>query len=375
MIHWRRIQAVIRREFIHIIRDPRSLAVAIILPAVMLILYGYGINIDVKKIKTVVIDEDMTSVSRAYIDSYSSGGYFVIKKHLLSYSEIDHYLDANIAKVAIVTPKGFAKDLANGRAKVQVITDGSDAGTASLAMGYASLISQEFAWNKLSLTLKSLGQPLPPSLNLQIRYWYNPELNSSHFIVPGLIAAILMLLSALLTSMTIVRERENGTIEQIVVSPIKPSELMIGKLIPYIAIAATDIALVTIGGRYIFGVPFKGSIALFILSSAFFIFSALGLGLLISSISRNQLTAMMIAVLMTMLPVILLSGFVFPISAMPLPIRIATYFIPARYYLICVRGIFLKGVGFSVLWPEILMLALFGFMLLLACSKNFRKVL
>lgn len=375
MIHRRRVLAVIRREFIHIIRDPRSLGVAIVLPAIMLILYGYGINIDVKKIKAVVVDEDMTSTSRAYIDSYGSGGYFIIRKHLFSYDEIDRYLDANTVKVAIVVPHGFAADLIKGRAQVQVITDGSDAGTASLAMGYASLISQEFARNKLEVMLRSIGQPPPPELRMQIRYWYNPELNSSHFIVPGLIAAILMLLSALLTSMTIVRERENGTIEQIFVSPIKPSELMIGKLIPYIAIAATDIALVTLGGRYIFGVPFKGSIALFILASSLFIISALGIGLLISSISRNQLTAMMIAVLLTMLPVILLSGFVFPISAMPLPIRIVTYFIPARYYLICVRGIFLKGVGFSVLWPQIAMLAVISFALLFACSKNFRKVL
>ncbi|MHB1456310.1 MAG: ABC transporter permease [Armatimonadota bacterium] len=375
MIHWRRVLAIIRREFIHIIRDPRSLGVAIVLPAVMLILYGYGINIDVKKIRTVVIDEDMTSVSRAYIDSYSAGGYFIIKKHLFSYDEIDHAIDANIAKVAIAVPKGFSADLAKGRAKVQVITDGSDAGTASLAMGYASLISQEFARNRLTLRLRSVGQPLPPELLMQIRYWYNPELNSTHFIVPGLIAAILMLLSALLTSMTIVRERENGTIEQIFVSPIKPSELMVGKLIPYIAIAATDIALVTLGGRYIFGVPFKGSMILFIIASALFIISALGIGLLISSISRNQLTAMMIAVLLTMLPVILLSGFVFPISAMPIPIQIVTYFIPARYYLVCVRGIFLKGVGFPVLWPQIAILAVISFTLLFACSKNFRKVL
>lgn len=375
MINWRRVHAIIRREFIHIIRDPRSLAVAIILPAIMLILYGFGINLDLKKIKTVVIDEDMTSASRAYIESYSSGGYFVIKKQLLFYEQIDYYLDANIAKVAIVVPKGFARDLQQGRAKVQVITDGSDAGTASLAMGYALLISQEFARNRLTLMLRSLGQPPPPELKMQIRYWYNPELNSTHFVVPGLIASIIMLLSALLTSMTIVRERENGTIEQIFVSPIKPSELMVGKLIPYITIAATDIALVTLGGRYIFGAPFKGSMILFILASSLFIISALGIGLLISSISRNQLTAMMIAVLLTMLPVILLSGFVFPISAMPFPIRIVTYFIPARYYLICVRGIFLKGVGFSVLWPQITMLAIFGFVLLLACSRNFRKVL
>jgi ABC-2 type transport system permease protein len=254
--------------------------------------------------------------------------------------------------------------------------DGSDASSATLAMGYAGQIVQSYSRTVQLAEVRRRGM-LPGSggLDTRTRYWYNPELNSTNFIVPGLIAVILMVLSSLLTSMTIVRERERGTIEQIVVSPIRPQELIIGKLVPYMLIAFVDVVLVVIGGRFVFGVPLVGSISLLVVTSALFLVAALGLGLLISSVSSTQLVAMSIAIMATMLPTILLSGFVFPISTMPAPIRAVTYLIPARYFLVIVRGIFLKGVGLSVLWSQALLLLVSGVVLIVMSTRKFRKVL
>lgn len=358
-------------------RDPRSLAVAVILPIIMLLLYGYGINTDVKHIRTAVLDMDNTRQSREMLDAFSQSKYFDFNTGMDSYSQLARLLDSSKVTLAIIVPKGFASDLSRGSAELQIVTDGSDAGSASLAMGYASQITGSYSQDLAIRELQRRGSVTKSlaGLDVKTRYWYNPELNSTNFIVPGLIAVILMLLSALLTSMTIVRERERGTIEQLVVSPIKPIELIVGKLIPYSLIAFLDIVLVILGGRFIFKVPLAGSLPLLLISSCLFLVAALGLGLLISCISKSQLTAMSIAVIATMLPTILLSGFVFPISGMPRIIRIMTYLIPARYYLIIVRGIFLKGVGIAYLWPHMLLLFIIGLLLITASTRKFRKVL
>ncbi|MEN6415226.1 MAG: ABC transporter permease [Armatimonadota bacterium] len=373
----RRVKAIIRKEFTHILRDPRSLGVAVILPIVMLLLYGYGINTDVKHLRTAVLDMDNTRQSRELLDAFSQSGYFDFTRQMNSYSELERLLDASKVTLAIYVPKGFASDLTRGSAELQIVTDGSDASSASLAMGYASQISRSYSQEtavreaqRRGLSAQSLA-----GLDVKTRYWYNPELNSTNFIVPGLIAVILMLLSALLTSMTIVRERERGTIEQLVVSPIMPVELIIGKILPYSLIALLDIVLVILGGRFIFGVPLAGSPPLLLFASCLFLVAALGIGLLISCISKSQLTAMAIAVMATMLPTILLSGFVFPISGMPKVIQTITYVIPARYYLVIVRGIFLKGVGLDYLWPQMLFLLVSGVILVGMSVRKFRKVL
>lgn len=369
----RRIRAIIRKEFIHISRDPRSLGVAIALPIVLLLLYGYGINLDVRNLRTAVIDDDSTYQSRTLLASFEQSGYFSFVSHLRSYSELTDQLDYNRAKVVIAVPKGFAEDLSHGKADIQVIVDGSDSSTASLAIGYASQIVQAFSKDVGARGVKAGS--LVPSLDVRTRYWYNPELNSTNFIVPGLIAIILMLLSSLLTSMTIVRERERGSIEQVVVSPIKPHELVLGKLVPYVAIAFFDVVVVILAARFVFGVPLVGSIPLLLVASCLFLVAALGLGLLISVVSNTQLVAMAIAVMATMLPTVLLSGFMYPISTMPAPIRAITYLLPARYYLVIVRGIFLKGVGPSVLWPQGAMLLAAGVALIALSARKFKKVL
>lgn len=373
----RRVRAIIRKEFIHILRDPRSLAVAIILPIVLLLLYGFGINTDVKHLPTAVLDMDHTRQSRELLDAFSHSEYFDFTTRLSSYSQLESVIDSSRVTLAIYVPKGFASELSRGAGELQVITDGSDASSASLAIGYASQITRSYSEDITVREAQRRGfdtQSLS-GLDVETRYWYNPELKSTNFIVPGLIAVILMLLSALLTSMTIVRERERGTIEQIVVSPVMPVELIIGKIVPYSLVALVDIVLVILGGRFIFGVPMAGSPPLLLVSSILFLFAALGLGLMISCISKTQLTAMSIAVLATMLPTILLSGFVFPISGMPKVIRAFTYLIPARYYLVIARGIFLKGVGIMYLWPQMLLLLIAGVLLIAMSTRKFKKVL
>ncbi len=354
----RRMRAVAKREYIQIKRDPRSLAVAIILPIVMLLLYGYGINLDVKHIRTAVCDQDRTATSRKIIDVIAQCGHFDMVAYLDSPSAIDRVLDRNTAKIVIWIPKDFQKQMARSRAVLPILTDGSDSQTSALATSYVSSALLDYA-QKLSIkqAISRTGVMPPGGVELRTRMWYNPELNSAHYIVPGLIAVILMLLSALLTSMTIVKERERGSFEQIAVSPIKPHELIIGKLIPYVMLAFFDVLLVSVGGALIFGVPMHGSPWLFAFGSLLFLLAALSLGLAISSAAPTQLAAMTIAMMGTMIPTILLSGFVFPVSAMPKPIQIITYAIPARFYLVFTRGVLLKGIGINELWPEVLILA------------------
>lgn len=373
----RRIRAIMKKEFIQIMRDWRSLMVAVMLPIVLLMLYGYGIDLDVKHLRTAVLDQDNSRQSRTLLDSFQQSNYFDFVVRMDSYSQLEEILDYSKAKVAIIIPQGFAEDIKAGDANVQVVVDGSDASTASLAISYGSQIVGAYSREVRLEEIRSRGidASAASGLDVRTRYWYNPELNSTDFIVPGLIAIILMLLSSLLTSMTIVRERERGTIEQVVVSPIRPHELVLGKLVPYVIIAFFDVLIVVAGARFIFDVPLRGSIPVLLVTSVIFLTAALGLGLLISSVSKTQLVAMTIAVMATMLPTILLSGFIYPISTMPKSIQLVTYAIPARYYLVIVRGIFLKGIGPSLLWGQALLLLAMGVLLIALSAKKFKKVL
>jgi ABC-2 type transport system permease protein len=370
---------IIWKEFIHIFRDWRALAVVIILPVLMLVLYGYAINLDVKHLKLVVYDQDHSQESRDLAGAFSRGEYFDIVAHLDDYDEVTAALDRGWAKAAIVVPIRFAADLASGRTpRVLLIIDGSDSATATTAVGYAKAILQQHSSRLALQALRRRGlrpdESFPP-VDLRLRVWYNPELKSTNFIVPGLIAVILTMLAALLTSMTVVRERERGTIEALIVSPVMPYELMLGKLIPYVLIAFVDVIMVIAAGRLLFHVPLAGSPALVLLLSAVFLTAALGIGLLISVLSANQQTAMTIAMLTSMLPTFLLSGFMFPISAMPRPIQLLTNIIPARHFLFILRSVFLKGGGLALLWQPALILLVFGLLLLGISSMRFRKTL
>ncbi|UCH32928.1 MAG: ABC transporter permease, partial [Armatimonadota bacterium] len=292
-------------------------------------------------------------------------------------AEVDRVIDRGSAKVALAIPRGYARDLAAGRsAQVQVIVDGTDPRTASLALSYVSAIILGYS-NQITLAAASRAgvtraETLQP-VDFRPRVWYNPELRSTNFIVPGLIAVILMMLSALLTSMTVVRERERATIEQLVVSPVMPYELMIGKLVPYVMIAFVDVVMVTAAGRLLFDVPLRGSPVLLLGLSGVFLVAALGIGLVISTVAHSQQVAMTIAIMATMLPSFLLSGFVFPIASMPRPIQVVTYLIPARYFLVILREIFLKGTGAAVLWRQAVPLVVFALAAIVIAALKFKK--
>jgi ABC-type multidrug transport system ATPase subunit/ABC-type multidrug transport system permease subunit len=357
------LEMIIWKEFIHILRDVRTLAVVVILPVLMLVLYGYAINLDVKHLSLAVLDWDRTPASRDLTGAFSRGEYFDVAAYLTSDRAVTEALDRGRAKAALVIPPGFSSDLASGRkASAQLIVDGSDSTAASTAIGYADAILRQHSANITLAALQKTGLPVRgsyPPVETRVRFWYNPELRSVNYIVPGLIAVILMMLAALLTSMTVVREREQGTIEQLIVSPVRPHELMIGKLLPYVVIAFVDVITVIVAGRLLFHVPL--------------LTAALGIGLLISTLSPSQQTAMTIALVTTMLPAILLSGFVFPISAMPKVVQWLTNIIPARHFLVIARGAFLKGSGLDLLWRPALVLLVFGLVTLALSSLRFRK--
>jgi ABC-2 type transport system permease protein len=368
------------KEFVQISRDARTLAIVVVLPVMMLVLYGYAINLDVNHIRLAVYDQDNSRQSRDLVGAFSHSEYFDIVATVRSNAAATDALDDGIAKVALVIPTDYARDLAANRvATVQLLVDGSDSTTASTSVGYAEVIvQQQSARITIGAVQKAgFGNPALQAapVEARFRYWYNPELRSTNYIVPGLIAVILMMLAALLTSMTVVRERERGTIEQLVVSPVMPSELMVGKLIPYVTIAFFDVLLVIAAGRLLFGVPLKGSPVLVLALSGVFLTAALGIGLLISVLAHNQQTAMTVAFMTTLLPSILLSGFIFPIRAMPQVLQLLTNLIPARHFLVILRGIFLKGIGISLLWQPTLVLVVFGVVMLGLSARRFRKKL
>lgn len=372
-----RTWAVTRKEFIQILRDPRSLVVVILLPIVLLALYGYGINMDIKHLRIGILDQDRTSTSRDFIRDFQLSEYFDVCRFLDSPDDIDKAIESDAVRAVVCIPRKFAGDLAFGKtAKVQVIVDGSDSTTATTALGYISGLIQSYSANVTIEAARKTGAVKVDALqpvDYRPRVLYNPDMESTNYIVPGLIGVILTMLAALLTSTTIVRERERGTIEQLAVSPISPAELMIGKLIPYVLIAFVDVVVITLVGHYVFAVPIRGSTALLMGLSAVFLVAALGFGLLISTIAETQQVALTVAIVAALLPSMLLSGFGFPISNMPGWLQVVTYMVPARYLVTIAKAIFLKGVGISVLWNQALYLAIFAFATLALSAKKFRK--
>ncbi|MDI6783763.1 MAG: ABC transporter permease [bacterium] len=370
---------IAKKEFIHIWRDPLSLFIVIMLPVIMLFLYGYGISYDIKNLNTAVYDLDKSNASRELISSFEHSGYFKMKYYLTNPAELTELLDYGKINLGLWFPPDFEKALKSNKiATVYAVFDGSDSNTSLIAMSYVNAMVQTYS-NRIMVKrippqAKSVLAGIPP-LEDRIRVWYNPELRSINFLVPGLIAIIMTMSSALLTALSVVRERERGTIEQLMVSPLHPYELIVGKLLPYIVIAFFDVVLTIVLARFWFAVPIYGSIPLLLILSMVFLITSLAVGLFISATASNQAAAMLTALLLTMLPTFLLSGFAFPIENMPKFIQPITYLIPARYYLVIVRGIFLKGIGLSLLWKEALILILFGGILLSITTRKFKKKL
>ena len=374
---WNRVRAVARKEFLHILRDPRSLAMAIAIPVLMLILYGYALTMDVDRVPMVIWDQSETPASREFLAGFFGSRYFALRGHVRDYQELEKAIDSRQAIVALVIPADFARRLGAGRlAKVQMIVDGSDSNTATLAMGYAGAVTETYSRRVSLRQLQRITGRVPdPPLDLRPRVWFNADLVSRNYIVPGLIAVILMVIAALLTSLAIAREWERGTMEQLLSTPVEGRELIYGKLLPYLAVGLVDTSLAMLMGRLVFHVPLRGSLVLLFGSSVLFLVAGMSLGMLISIVSRSQLLASQVAMVMTFLPAVLLSGFIFEISSMPNPVQLVTYLVPARYFVTLLRGIYLKGVGLNVLAGEVLLLILFAVIIVALAQMKFRKKL
>lgn len=369
---FRRIKHIVRKEFLQIRRDRMMLRMLVLAPILQLVAFGYVVTTDVKNVPAVMCDMDNTRESREVAERLQNTGYFDIKYHTTRPADIRPLLDGNRAMVGIEIPKGFAKDLAAGRtADMQLVIDGTDSSTASTVMVYANGILQRFSQDVLEDRAGIVISRLP-GVEERTRVWYNPDLRSVNYMVPGVLSMILMNLTMIMTALAIVREREIGTLEQLIVTPIRPSELMIGKLIPFIIIASIDVIMVIAVAKFWFRVPIAGSLPLLLGLSAVFLMTSLGLGLFVSTVSRNQQQAMMSSMFIIM-PSVFLSGFMFPIENMPKAIQFLTYFIPLRYYLDIVRGIFLKGAGISSLWVDAAALLVFGVATLALSMLRFRK--
>ncbi|MEB2285187.1 MAG: hypothetical protein B6D46_07730 [Polyangiaceae bacterium UTPRO1] len=355
----RTIRAILRREFIDVRRDPRSLALTLLWPISMLIMYGYGIRYDVDNVPITILDYSATSESRDLSEQMVRSGYFTAVRFARDERDVDHDLMNDAVKAAVVIPREFADRLRAGEpTAVQVLIDGSDSNTATIAQGYALAIVNRFAGSR-SAAARGPDSDAAPIL-VTSRVWYNPELKSVNFIVPGVIAVIMMIVGAILTALSIVKEKERGTIEQILVSPIRPLEMMIGKIGPYMVIALVDLSIIIGAGYLLFGVPIKGSIIQLAIFALLYLFCALGVGVLVSTIADTMQNAMLAAIFMSLLPSVLLSGFVFPLEDLPLPIQAVSYLFPARYFVTAIRGIYLKRVGLEVLWPEAILLVVFA---------------
>ena len=371
------ILPIVRKEFRQIIRDKRILGVLLFFPALMLFAFGYALNFDVKNTRMAVYDEDRSSASRDFIQQFFTSEYFVKVQTLSSKAEINDLLDGEKVRVVLVVPSSFSKDIQRGKsASVQVIVDGANSNAAATVLGYINAMIQQYSLKIMAESFMRIGgQQITLPIDFQPRVWYNPELKSAKFLVPGLIAFILMITTVVSTALSVVRERELGTMEQIMVSPIKPIELILGKTIPYIIISLIATAVILFLGYILFDVSIKGSIFLLSIMTILFLVGGLVVGMLISTLVETQQLAFMIAVIVSMLPTFILSGFVFPIRNMPAIIQGITYLIPARYFLVALRAIILKGAGVSAFWDQAIFLTIYAAVMIGISSLRMRKFL
>jgi ABC-2 type transport system permease protein len=363
-----RVREIVRKELLQIRRDPRVLRVVFVAPILQLVVFGYAVTTDVRRVPTFVVDHDHTATSREFLDTFVASGHFHIAGRSERPRDLVRALDHGRALVGVQIPRGFARDVAAGHdARVQLLFDGTNSNTATVAMGYADRIVQSFALRRAA------GAAAPP-VDLRPRAWYNPDLASQDYNVPAVMGGLMMLLSLLLTSLAVVRERELGTLEQLMVSPLRARELIAGKTVPFALIGLVDMVLITIMALIWFRVPFEGNVLLLLLGGVLFLLPALGLGLLISTIASTQQEAFLTTFFIFQ-PSLLLSGFMFPVSSMPVLFQWLTLANPLRHFLEIVRGIFLKGAGLDVLWPQYLALLVMGAGVLLFASTRFHKTI
>jgi ABC-2 type transport system permease protein len=377
-----RVWAVARKEFLHVFRDYRSLMMAIAIPIMMLVLFGYALTLDVDKVPLVVWDQSGTAQSREFVARFggardNGSRFFSLRGTVENEREMDYAINSGRAMCVLVVPRDFAQKLSAGRAaSVQLMIDGSDSNTATIALSYAEAVVQGYSQNLLLQTIRRNGLPEPKTpLDIRPRVWYNEDLESKNFIVPGLIAVLMMVISALLTSLTIAREWEQGTMEQLISTPVKGPELILGKLIPYFVIGMFDVLLAVLMAEFVFHIPLRGSVLFLFSIAVIFLIGALSMGLVISINAKNQLLAAQFAMVATFLPSFLLSGFMFSIANMPQVIQYITYIVPARYFVTTLKGIYMKGVGPSILFGEVAFLMIYSVITFTIANLRFKKKL
>ena len=368
----RKIRAIGVKELRQIVRDRARLVILIFVPALLLLLYGYALNFDIRDIRLAVKDQDRSTESRELISAFVNSGYFQLIAVVERDEAIVRLIDRNEVRAALVIPPRFGRDASTGRrTTVQVIINGDNANTATTVMAYAlTLVSSISARYEVQ---GRLGSPAGPALVLEPRVWYNPELRSALFLVPGLIAYILMITAVVSTALSIVREKEMGTMEQVRMSPIGPLAYVVGKSVPYFVISLLSCIGIVLLAMALFGLPMRGSWAMLVLAISLFLVGTLALGLLISTLAETQQVAFQIALLMSYLPTLMLSGFIFPITSMPPFLQVVTYVVPARYFLVALRAIVLKGVGIEVFWPDLLALVVFAALTLSLASLRLKR--
>ncbi len=376
-MNFSRTWAIAKKEFFHIYRDPRSLALVILMPALLMLLFGYAVTLDVKKVSMAVLDRDRSQESFNFIQRFSSSPYFHLRYWVRDEKEMKHLIDQGEVKMGLVLPWDFSKTIkAEKIIPIQAVIDGADANTASIILSYAQAIARQYTQEKTILKVTRMGaQSVNFPIDARPRVWFNEDLESKNYFIPGLVAVIISIIGVLLTGQVIVREWEKGTMELLISTPLRKAELMIGKLFPYFFLGLLDLSLAVLMGKWVFEVPLRGSVALLFSLSCIYIFVALALGLTISTFARTQILANQMAMVIGFLPTFLLSGFTFVIANMPLWLQVITYGIAPRYYVTILKEIFLKGVGFSFLWREALVLMVMAIAGLAVAARSFKKQL
>ena len=371
----RRIQALTKKEFIQMSRDIRSLMGALFNPLLMIFLFGYALSLDVDRIPTVVLDFDGTPVSREFIHRLTDSRYFTLVRYLERDGDVDSSLARGEALMALVIPRDFASKVKQGiKAPIQVVFDGSDSNTATIALGYLKAVAAGFDIALQEQRIRRAGlKMVDMPLEARVRVWFNPELKSKNFIIPGLTGVIMMAICSVMTALSVSKEKETGTLEQLISTPITSLELLLGKLLPYLAVGLVDLALVVGAAVLIFGVPFRGSYIDLFIASLIFLIGSLSWGLFVSVVAKSQIQASQISVISAFLPSFLLSGFIYPIENMPVVLQALTFIVPARYFVEILKGLFLQGVGLTVLWPQVLALVVYALLIFNLARKRFIK--
>ena len=372
----RTILHIIRKEFLQFKRDPKMFGIILIAPVIQLIFLGYAVTLDVNTVHTLVYDQDNTKESRNFIESFTSSGFFKVDYYAGNYEQVKQKLDKGNTIFALIIPRDFSKKIERRETSpVQAIFNGSDGNTASISAGYVATVVQSYAQNILIGYMDKSGRKILPTgiIEPEMRIWYNPELLTRHFMVPGIVGLLLSIITLILTSLAIVKEKEIGTLEQLIVTPIKSYQLIIGKLIPFVILGFVAVVIVLTAMSFIFNIPVRGNILFLFFCSFLYILSTLGLGLFVSTISKTQQQAMMIAIFGVMMPMIYLSGFTFPLENMPVIIQNIGYAIPLKYFINIIRGVVLKGNGFAEHWPDLLALFFMGASILIFSSLRFKK--